>query len=248
MHGPSADAGYAIRISAATMVHERISIKHGDSFVLTDRRGDLPGEPGAETGFYIGGTRYLSGLELRLAGERPILLSSSLADDDVILSAIETNADVVLADGTRLPKESVLLVRDVTVQDGRLHERIEVMSYAIRPLSLSLEVSLRADFKDIFEVRGYPRKGHGEVLPADLAGDRATVTYRGLDQVIRRTIIRLEPAPGRLSLSEEGQAPPGREVKASWTLTLAPRVPVVIELAISGGLGGVVDAAVPDTR
>src|SRR6476646_8444 len=98
---------YYIRASAQNVVHQRVSIKHGDSFVLTDRRGDLPIGPKLETGFYVGGTRHLSALELSIENERPVLLSSSLADDDVHLVAVQTNADMKVPEG-RLPKDSVL--------------------------------------------------------------------------------------------------------------------------------------------
>ena len=48
-------ASYEVKVSSQNVVHQRVSIKHGDSFVLSDRRGDIP--PHTETGFYVGGTR-----------------------------------------------------------------------------------------------------------------------------------------------------------------------------------------------
>lgn len=231
---------YYIRASAQNVIHQRVSIKHGDSFVLSDRRGDLPSGPGLETGFYVGGTRHLSVLEVRLEGEKPPLLASSLADDDVTLTAVQTNPDITIGNGSeapiRLPKDAVLVQRELAVADGRLHQRITVESYHLTPVSLAISVVIGADFADIFEVRGYNRKARGELLPDVLSAEGVTLSYRGLDDVLRRTIVQFLPRPTQIE----------RNI-ALFKLTLTPHAAQTIDIVVAGGVSGTLEAGTPDT-
>ena len=228
---------YYVRASAQNVIHQRVSIKHGDSFVLSDRRGDLPSGPGMETGLYVGGTRHLSVLELRLEGEKPPLLSSSLSDDDVTLTSVQTNPDITIGAGIRVPKDAVLVERELAVADGRLHQRIRVESFHLAEVKLTLRIALAADFVDIFEVRGYTRKARGQMLPADVRADGITWSYMGLDDVLRRTVVQAAPAPALIDA--DGMV---------FTLVLAPHAPQVIDLVASGGIAELVSSVAPDTK
>jgi len=50
-------------------------LKHGETFAVLNQFGDMVGEPGSPDGLYHQDTRFLSQLELRLNGDRPLLLS-----------------------------------------------------------------------------------------------------------------------------------------------------------------------------
>ena len=226
---------YYIRASAQNVIHQRVSIKHGDSFVLTDRRGDLPSGPGMETGFYVGGTRHLSALELRLEGEKPPLLSSSLADDDASLTAVQTNPDIAVGNGIRLPKDAVLVQREVGVAEGRFHERVTVESYHLTTVSVTLAFTIGADFADIFEVRGYRRKARGERLPVEVGPDGISFTYQGLDDVVRRTLVSFSPMPKAIE-----------DHAVTFELELEPHKAQVIDVVVSGGTAGLVTSTEPD--
>src|SRR5215472_12535267 len=69
-------------------------LKHNDTFALFDRFGDLDSKSRAGEGLYYQGTRFLSCLKLRMAGGRPLLLSSTVRRDNVLLGADVTNPDV----------------------------------------------------------------------------------------------------------------------------------------------------------
>ena len=69
------------RIAATEGIREprtRI-LKHGDTFAVLNNFGDMTAEPGSPDGLYHQDTRFLSQLELRLNGHRPLLLSSTPA-------------------------------------------------------------------------------------------------------------------------------------------------------------------------
>ena len=62
-----------------------------------------------------------------------------------------------------------------------------------------LELRFEADFADLFEVRGMNRERRGERLPAVADGDSITLSYRGLDRLVRATRLAFEPAPQTLT-------------------------------------------------
>ena len=69
-------------------------LKHGESFAVFDRHGDIRPEGLGEEGIYHRGTRHLSGLVLRLAGHRPLLLGSTAKRDNSRLAFDLTNTDL----------------------------------------------------------------------------------------------------------------------------------------------------------
>src|SRR5579859_3492794 len=71
---------YVLQGSASTTV-EKITLKHGDAFLVADARGDFP-ESEQETGLYWRGTRYLRTCDIFLAGQPLVALSHSISDEE----------------------------------------------------------------------------------------------------------------------------------------------------------------------
>src|SRR5262245_53145555 len=71
---------YVLQGAASAMV-EKIAIKHGDAFMVTDARGDLP-ESVQETGLFWRGTRFLRSFDLFIEGRPLVSLSHSLSDEE----------------------------------------------------------------------------------------------------------------------------------------------------------------------
>src|SRR3982751_2042777 len=69
-------------------------LKRADTFAVFDQHGDIVPAEGGEQGLYHHGTRFLSKLEVRLAGGRPLFLSSTVSDDNLVFVADLTNVDV----------------------------------------------------------------------------------------------------------------------------------------------------------
>ena len=104
---------YALQGSASTSV-EKITLKHGDAFLVADARGDLP-ESEQETGLYWRGTRFLRTCDIFLTGQPLIPLSHSISDEEGACQIDLTNPylrqageSVYQGDGARAPPCSYL--------------------------------------------------------------------------------------------------------------------------------------------
>ena len=101
----------------------RFSLKDGDSVVVCDAYGDIDVEAdGLPSPTTLGCCR---GLRLRIAGERPDLLSAVRGRDNVILTSNMANPRLPDA-----PAVVVHLARAKLIWAGRMHERISCTNYS----------------------------------------------------------------------------------------------------------------------
>jgi glycogen debranching enzyme len=121
--------------------------------------------------------------------------------------------------------DHVAITRSRLLADS-LHERIEVVNFGRAARDLRLRLSFEADFVDVFEVRGYRRERPAQPQPADLDRNSVTFACRGVDGTIRRTTIRLSPAPPTLS-----------ELAAEFVMSLAPGERAQIGLEVTPEVG-----------
>lgn len=165
-------------------------LNHCDTFGIFDRWGDiLPIGKGAQ-GIYYRDTRFISRLELKLNGHRPILLSSNIKEENEILSVDLTNPEIVLDNGKVLHHSTVHLRRSQFLKDNLYHEKIEIDNYNGESYPLHLSLTLEGDFRDIFEIRGLNRARRGEILETQCEDNRTLIlSYRGLDGLIRKAKV-----------------------------------------------------------
>src|SRR5207247_5658420 len=69
-------------------------LKDDEAFFVADRRGDFPDVPESEFGFYVGGTRFLDRFELRVHGQRPLVLNAAVSDANLQVAVDLTTADM----------------------------------------------------------------------------------------------------------------------------------------------------------
>src|ERR1700741_496676 len=154
-------------------------LKQGDSFAVFDQYGDIPSAELGEEGLYHDGTRFLSQLELLFCGKRPLLLSSSVSDDNVVFTADLTNPDVRRGDVAAVGRGSIHFFRSRILWDGRCVERVRISNYALYPVEAPISFRFDSDFADVFEVRGTRRNHRGDRL-ADSCDAECVLRYRGL--------------------------------------------------------------------
>jgi glycogen debranching enzyme len=218
-----APGDFHIQASPQVAAIQKLVLKHGDSFLVCDRRGDFPAHFEGELGFYHAGTRYLRWLELRLNGEVPLMLGAEIAlDNDQILVAL-TNTDLRGPDGaTVAPPNTLHLDRHVTLHEGHLLQAVTISSFHDMPCDLTLELIFHADFRDVFEVRGMQRPKRGQLLGEEREAGEVRVRYRGVDGILRASVLAFRPRP--LLVAEH---------RALYRLTLAPGAAFGIEVSVS---------------
>ena len=96
-HSDLSDQFYILATSARIDDRTRV-MKHGDTFAVFDRFGDIEQFGSGELGVYDHDTRILSRLSLRLDGRRPLLLSSTIKDDNAVLAVDLMNPDLKRGD------------------------------------------------------------------------------------------------------------------------------------------------------
>jgi glycogen debranching enzyme len=215
-------ADFHIQASPQVAALPKLVLKHGESFVVCDRRGDFPAHFDGELGFYHAGTRYLRWLELRLDGASPLLLGAQIApDNDRILVAL-TNAGVTAGDeGSALPPNTLHLDRHLTLDEGRFLQSVAVASFHDVPVEASLEIIFSADFRDVFEVRGTARAQRGQILAEEREPSRVCIRYRGVDGVVRTATLHFSPRPLMVAAS-----------RAVYAVSLRPGEVFHLEVAV----------------
>ncbi|MBB3593940.1 glycogen debranching enzyme [Rhizobium sp. BK529] len=188
-------------IPAAASLQERRprTLKHGDTFAVFDHNGDVLSGPGSPEGLFHLDTRYLSHLYLTINGKRPMLLSSTLRDDNATLRCDLTNPDHFDDKGKlTLGHDLIHLRRSRFLWNARCYERLTVSNYDDRPQHVRIEIGFGADFADLFEVRGTVRARRGRHLPAVVEQDAVLLSYIGLDKRKRSTRLSFDPQPDQL--------------------------------------------------
>jgi glycogen debranching enzyme len=199
-------------LATASTVDEARVLKHGESFGVFDRRGDIQQTGLGEQGIYHEGTRFLSRLVFCFGNLAPFLLSSTIKEDNLLFTVDLTNPDIYLDGVIALHRGDLHISRSKFMWDAMCYERLTLVNYGLLPIEISFSLQFDADFADIFEVRGVKREGKGSRLKDVIEHDRIVLAYKGLDKVTRRTTIEFSPAPERIIGSE-----------ASYKRVLAPK-------------------------
>ncbi|MFC0408278.1 amylo-alpha-1,6-glucosidase [Roseomonas elaeocarpi] len=219
-----AEEEWTIAATAATALalYRPRTLKCGDTFLVLDNYGDAQALGNTAEGLFHNDTRYLSRMSLRLAGMRPLLLSSAVSQDNALLSVNMTNPDLFLPGGGTLKRDTVHIIRQMVLGPAVLQERIRLENFGDQPLHLELSLTHAADFADIFEVRGMKR-GNGRGTrdnPVELpAGLR--LRYTGLDGLVRTTLLEFSAPPDRRQ---------GRET--AWMLDLPAGGSQTLEITV----------------
>ncbi|HEY0845083.1 MAG TPA: amylo-alpha-1,6-glucosidase [Noviherbaspirillum sp.] len=188
-----------ILATASPADERRRVLKHDDIFAMFDRFGDIQSIGLGEEGIYHGDTCFLSHQELLIEGIRPMFLNSTVKDDNGLFIIELMNPDLYPDGGRHIPKGELHVFRAKLLWGNACYEHIRVANFGLEPIETTLSMEFGADFKDIFEVRGYKRQQHGEMLPPSLGDRELVLGYRGRDRQVRRTRIVCEPVPQKLT-------------------------------------------------
>ena len=214
-------------IPATTSLQERRprTLKHGDMFAVFDHHGDAAGGPNSTEGLYYRDTRYLSRCQVRIAGQPPLLLGSTVRDDNATLTCDLMNPDIEEPGAPILEHGLIHIRRSCFLWNATCYQRLSIRNFDQAPRAVRIQVVFAADFADIFEARGTRRDKRGTLHAARLTATSAVLSYTGLDGRKRETELVFEPAPARLAADH-----------ADFSMTLAPHetVNLLIEIRCDG--------------
>lgn len=210
-------------VASSSLTEEHVEVlKQGDTFGLFDRYGDIHSLRTGSQGLYHEGTRFLSLFELTLNGERPLLLSSTVKEKNVLLSVDLMNPDMTHEGQVAVTRGALHMSRTRFLWQGRCFERLRIHNYSLLPIPVRLSISVDADFADLFEVRGTQRNRRGRRVETVTSKDGILLGYEGLDRVDRWVTVRCAPAPTTVHPGEilcDTLLPAGEVVQ--WELTIS---------------------------
>jgi glycogen debranching enzyme len=198
-----------------------LTLIDGKTFLATNVAGDIvpPGAP--DVGFFHEDTRFLSHLEFRLDGQRSVVLSSST--EKTFVSQIElTTGNITLRDSFDLPENTIHIRREQLLASDILFDRYTFENFNRCPVAFTVEVTCNADFVDVFQVRGTARLSHGQYYQPLVEDDGLIFSYRGLDDVLRQTVVRMNPPPVEIAGNT-----------ARWELHLEPLRKTALEVTVT---------------
>ena len=146
-----------------------VQILEGNTFVVSDRCGDIEASLSDPTGLFSFDTRFLSKWVLTINGER----LNALSTDD--LQYFETQFFLVPGTGTVYIDAKLSVLRRRSVGRG-FHEKLTLLNHDDEPVDLDVRIEAGSDFADLFEVKdALKKKGtyHNRV-----DGDRLVLSYR----------------------------------------------------------------------
>ncbi|TMD05794.1 MAG: amylo-alpha-1,6-glucosidase [Chloroflexi bacterium] len=215
------------------MLEDRVILKENRVFAMSDENGDIPINNQFGFGLYHLDTRFLSGFEVRLGDSVPILLSSSV-DRAYVATFQLVNPAIRGLDGKPVARQTLSLRRTRFLHEG-LHERIGILNCNPGQVEFTLDLAFKADFQDIFGVRGYRfEQPLGEADPVEVTDFGFRFGYNGADGIRRQTEVVFN-CP-RTKISDDGRVSFNVSLQRQQAFIL-----VVDILPLVGGRGPRVD-------
>src|SRR5712691_8543563 len=186
-----------------------LTINQGSTFMVTDLNGEIAAD--SEQGVFAGDTRFVSYYALFANGEPWVRLSSSPTSYFAARIYL-TNSTIATEDG-EIPAGTLALTVTRAVGDG-IHEDLDLTNHGMKAIRFNLEIAIRSDFADLFEVKSHKfvqrgrietewHKQQRELRTSYSNGDfRRSLIYRLLECAVTphyangRVTFELELAPG----------------------------------------------------
>src|SRR5665213_2427936 len=153
-------------------------LRQGAISVVSLASGDIDSAAEPSPGLYSRDTRHLSRLKLTLGGVTPILLDSSSSEGQ---SAIFTNPAFSSPDGSEFIPAQALVLRRERALASTLVESISISNYSSRRALVEVRIEFDADFRDIFEVRGFERSHPQPPVSVEHSASVVNWCYDGSD-------------------------------------------------------------------
>jgi glycogen debranching enzyme len=167
------------------MSDELVQILEGNTFVVSDDRGDISASRTDPTGLFSFDTRFLSQWALTVNGQR----LSPLSVDN--LQYFQTRFFLVPGSGTVYVDAKLSVIREREVADG-FREELRLLNHDDKPAELQIRIDAASDFADLFEVKDALKK-KGSYQAREVDGS-LVLSYRRETYLRETRISSSEPA------------------------------------------------------
>ncbi|MFI6261104.1 glycogen debranching N-terminal domain-containing protein [Micromonospora sp. NPDC051006] len=167
-----------------------VSILDGNTFLVTDRRGDIEPSFDFPTGLFSFDTRFLSTWLLTLDGERLHPLSIDDAE------SYRTRFFLAPGEPTHYLDARVSVIRSRAI-GGSFEEELTVLNHSRDPVEFTLRLDVGADFADLFEIK-HARQKKGRTT-ATVSGNELRLTYRR--EAFHREAVVTTSEPAQIDVS-----------------------------------------------
>jgi glycogen debranching enzyme len=187
--------GFKVHVGPA-----QITIHQGQSVLVTEPDGQVTWP--SERGLYFRDTRMISAWAIYANGEPWDLLNGGAIAYHAA-RIFQTNRAFVTEDGPIAARTLGLVIgRHI---DGGLHEDIEITNNGRNAVRFNLEIAIRADFADIFEVKSNQIVRRGRITTSWSDKQQVLrISYRNKD-FCRKTVIRTGDGDGEPTASANGR-------------------------------------------
>ncbi|MGW2622578.1 amylo-alpha-1,6-glucosidase [Micromonospora taraxaci] len=150
-------------------MRDLVSILDGNTFLVSDRRGDIEPSHDFPTGLFSFDTRFLSKWVLTLDGQRLHALSMDDAE------SYRTKFFLAPGEPTHYLDAKASVIRSRAIV-GSFEEELTVLNHTGTEVEFTVRIDIEADFADLFEIKDSRQKrGTTTVTVSD---DRLRLTYR----------------------------------------------------------------------
>jgi glycogen debranching enzyme len=166
----------------------QIAIHHASTVLVTEPNGEIVWP--SDRGLYLLDTRLISAWSVQANGEDWELLNGGAVRHDTARVFL-TNREFETEDGTVTERTlSLVLSRRI---DGGLHEDLDITNHGCTEVRFNLEVMIRSDFADVFDVKAKRNIRRGHISSSWTDGQTLTTMYRNQD-FVRAVAIDVQPA------------------------------------------------------
>jgi len=178
----------------------QIAIHQGQTVLLTEPGGEINWP--SKGGLYFRDTRIISAWAIYANGELWDLLNGGAVAPHAA-RIFQTNRSFASEDGPVAARTLGLVIGRYI--DGGLHEDIDITNNSQKPVRFNLEIAIRADFADIFEVKGDDIVRRGRIVTSwSEKREVLRISYRNRD-FYREVIVCTGEGDGKPTVNANGR-------------------------------------------
>lgn len=178
-------------------IADAVVIKQGDIFFLTNRDGNVPLLGPHGYGLYYHDCRYLNGYEFKIAGATYSALAAA-AEHDFMTVFQFTNPNISIVGRDLIQAEQISVEWETIIDSDNLalYDELTFHNFGFeQDIEFPVSFTFRAEFEDIFVVRGILSGRLGERFDPVWENHTLGLVYHGADGLYRSVSIHFSPGP-----------------------------------------------------